>query len=73
MGDTEEMIRVLIVDDEIAVCRLIEYLVPWKQLKMTSVGYANNGPESLPADPGEAAGYCAYGYSDAWIRRPGIN
>ena len=46
MGDTEEMIRVLIVDDEIAVCRLIEYLVPWKQLKMTSVGYANNGPEA---------------------------
>ena len=46
MGDTEEMIRVLIVDDEIAVCRLIEYLVPWEQLEMTSVGYANNGPEA---------------------------
>ena len=59
MGDTEEMIRVLIVDDEIAVCRLIEYLVPWEQLEMTSVGYA--------------AGYCAYGYSDAWIRWLGIN
>ena len=27
----------------------------------------------LPADPGEAAGYCAYGYSDAWIRWLGIN
>ena len=46
MGDTEEMIRVLIVDDEIAVCRLIEYLVPWEQLEMTSVGYANNGDDS---------------------------
>ena len=71
MGDTEEMIRVLIVDDEIAVCRLIEYLVPWEQLEMTSVGYAKTG--GLPADPGEAAGYCAYGYSDAWIRWLGIN
>ena len=41
------MIRVLIADDEMRVCRLIENLVDWHTLDMEVVGTAHNGIEAL--------------------------
>ena len=37
------MLKVLIVDDEIKVCRLIEYLIDWKSLGLEIVGTAQDG------------------------------
>ena len=33
--------KVLIADDEIKVCRLIQHLVDWDALEMDIVGFAN--------------------------------
>ena len=41
------MIHVLIADDEMRVCRLIENLVDWRALDMEVVGIAHNGIEAL--------------------------
>ena len=35
--------KVLIADDEIKVCRLIQHLVDWDALEMDIVGFANDG------------------------------
>lgn len=40
------MLRVLIADDEIRVCRLIEALIDWKKLELVLAGIANNGEEA---------------------------
>lgn len=40
------MLRVLIADDEIRVCRLIEALIEWKKLGLDLTGIANNGEEA---------------------------
>jgi two-component system response regulator YesN len=37
------MLKVLIVDDEIKVCRLIEYLIDWNALGLEIVGTAHDG------------------------------
>ena len=36
-------LKVLIADDEIKVCRLIQHLVDWDALEMDIVGFANDG------------------------------
>lgn len=41
------MIRVIIADDEINVCRLIRGLIDWESLDMEIVGTAHNGVEAL--------------------------
>ena len=37
------MCKVLIVDDEVYICKLIENLIDWDQLGMWIVGIANDG------------------------------
>jgi two-component system response regulator YesN len=37
------MLKVLIVDDEIRVCRLIQYLIDWESLGFEMLGYVNDG------------------------------
>ena len=37
------MLKVLIVDDEIRVCRLIQYLIDWNSLGLEVLGYVNDG------------------------------
>lgn len=37
------MLKVLIVDDEIRVCRLIQYLFDWSSLGLDVLGYVNDG------------------------------
>lgn len=39
--------KVLIVDDEIKVCKLLQNLVDWKELGMEIIGVANDGNEAL--------------------------
>jgi two-component system response regulator YesN len=41
------MIKVLIADDEIHICRLIQALIQWDSLEMEPVGVANNGMEAI--------------------------
>lgn len=41
------MIRVVIADDEVKVCKLICGLIDWKTVDMEIVGVANNGIEAL--------------------------
>ena len=36
-------LKVLIADDEIKVCRLIQHLVDWDALEMDIIGFANDG------------------------------
>ncbi len=41
------MLKVLIVDDEESICRLIEYLVPWEELDMEVIQMVHNGNEAI--------------------------
>jgi len=41
------MLRVIIVDDEPRLCRLIQHLVHWDELGMEVVGVAHNGVDAL--------------------------
>ncbi|HHV13421.1 MAG TPA: response regulator [Clostridiales bacterium] len=41
------MLKVLIVDDEIRVCRLIQYLFDWSSLGLDVLGYVNDGLSAL--------------------------
>ena len=39
--------KVLIVDDEPAVCRLLRHLIRWEELDMTLSGFVYDGQEAL--------------------------
>ena len=41
------MIKVLIADDEIKVCQLIKNLVPWEEIGLELIGFANNGINAI--------------------------
>ena len=41
------MISVLIADDELAVCQLVNHLIDWDGLQMERLDYASNGLEAL--------------------------
>lgn len=41
------MIKVLLADDEVRVCRLVESLIDWEELGMELCGVANNGVQAL--------------------------
>ncbi len=41
------MLKVLIVDDEVRVCRLIQYLIDWEALSLHVLGYVNDGLTAL--------------------------
>ena len=41
------MLKVLICDDEVSICRLIVRLVQWEQLGLSLVGTAHNGKDAL--------------------------
>lgn len=41
--------KLLIVDDEIRLCRLIDHLIDWNQLNLTSIGYCHDGLIALQA------------------------
>ncbi len=41
------MLNVLIVDDEIKVCQLVEKLIPWDELRLNKAGVAHNGMDAL--------------------------
>lgn len=41
------MMRVLICDDEVNVCRLLISLINWDALDLELVGLAHTGPEAL--------------------------
>lgn len=41
------MLKVVIADDEIRICKLIQALINWEALSMEIVGVANNGPEAI--------------------------
>ncbi|KWX87962.1 hypothetical protein AMQ83_09790, partial [Paenibacillus riograndensis] len=41
------MFKVLLVDDEVFVRKGLLELIPWKSLKLSIVGEANNGAEAL--------------------------
>jgi two-component system response regulator YesN len=41
------MLKVLIVDDEVSICKLIHYLVPWEELGMQVVNMLHNGYEAI--------------------------
>ena len=41
------MVRILIADDEMRVCKLIRYLVDWNSLGIEIIGEASNGKDAL--------------------------
>ena len=41
--------RVLIADDEIKVCKLIQHLIDWDEFDMDIIGVANDGKAALEA------------------------
>jgi two-component system response regulator YesN len=49
-----QMLKVIIVDDEPRICRLIENLVEWDELGMQLVGMAHNGVDALALIEAEA-------------------
>ena len=45
-GKTMEILKVVIADDEVRICQLIQALVDWDSLGMKVVGVAHNGEEA---------------------------
>ena len=41
------MLKVLICDDEMSICRLIVRLIRWEELGLTLIGTAHNGRDAL--------------------------
>lgn len=41
------MYNVLIVDDEIHICKLLEKLIEWERLELNLAGTANDGVQAL--------------------------
>ena len=52
-----EILKVVIADDEVRICQLIQALIDWDSLGMKVVGIAHNGEDAC--EMGEGAGFCS--------------
>ena len=46
-----EILKVVIADDEVRICQLIQALIDWDSMGMKVVGIAHNGEEAFRALP----------------------
>ena len=63
-----EILKVVIADDEVRICQLIQALVDWDSLGMKVVGVAHNGEEAC-----ETVQSCQPDILITDIRMPGCN